>query len=148
MEACPLYSCCPLHQAQRDLVEASIWIATPASLVYTGVDAPLDVQRVRFLEMAYRRSDLVIIDEADQVQVQLDAIFNPSQTLIGRDGWLSALQQRVPEQLNLQRRAPLAQESVGLWMQGHLNAQAASYRIDDRLLRHKTLRTPLSYCSS
>jgi len=33
--ACPLFSACPYHQAQRDLVDADIWIATPASLIYS-----------------------------------------------------------------------------------------------------------------
>src|SRR5260370_34459484 len=28
--ACPCYSVCPYHQGQRDLVEAAIWVATPA----------------------------------------------------------------------------------------------------------------------
>lgn len=88
--ACPFYSVCPYHQAQRDLVEAAIWIATPASLVYTNVAPQINPERLRFIELVYRRSDLVVFDEIDRVQVQLDQIFSPSLTLMsrGKDSWL------------------------------------------------------------
>ncbi len=67
MYLCPFYGVCPYHQAQRDLVEASIWVATPASLVYTNVASQLNAERLRFLELVYRRSDLIVIDEVDRV---------------------------------------------------------------------------------
>jgi hypothetical protein len=141
-EACPMYSVCPYHQAQRDLIEAAIWIATPASLVYTRVAPQLCEERIRFAELVYRRSDLVIVDEADQVQVQLDHIFNPSQTLVSsrQDAWLGRLEKRVVDQLNQEGRSQLADESVDTWCQGHDLAQSATDRIYARLLRSNALR--------
>lgn len=92
---CPLYMGCPRRQVERDLVEARIWLATPASLVYTSVPSELNAERLRMAELVCRRSDLVIVDEADAVQVQLDNMFCPTQPLTGgRDGgdaWLDAL---------------------------------------------------------
>lgn len=91
---CPLYTACPYHQGQRDLVDASIWIATPASLVHTRVAEQINPESVRFAELVSRHSDLVVVDEADRVQVQLDEIFSPNQILCsaGGDGWLDNLE--------------------------------------------------------
>lgn len=136
--ACPVYSSCPFHQAQRDLVKAQVWIATPASLVYTRVASQINRESIRFLELVYRRSDLVIIDEVDQVQVQLDNIFCPNQKLFGAggDGWFSKVQQPVVEQLNLEGRKQLADDDTDDWSKAHATAQIAVDRIYNLLLKN------------
>ncbi len=140
--ACPMYGACPSHRAQRDLVDARIWVATPASLVYTRVALQLNVERLRFLELVYRRSDLVIVDEADQVQVQLDTMFSPSQTLMGRsaEAWLSQIQQTVTRQLNLEGRGQLRHKEVEAWLLAHDVGQSATSRIYGWLMRNSRLR--------
>ena len=136
--ACPIYSGCPFHQAQRDLVKAQVWIATPASLIYTRVASQINRESIRFLELVYRRSDLIIVDEVDQVQVQLDSIFCPNQKLFGAggDGWFSKVQQPVIEQLNLQGRKQLADDDTDDWTQAHATAQVAIERIYRLLLEN------------
>jgi len=140
--ACPLYSICPFHQAQRDLVDADIWIATPASLIYTRVAPQLNQEQLRFGELIYRRSDLVIVDEADQVQVQLDHIFSPNQTLVSRsaDAWLSRLSQQVLARINQEGRGQLGDERVAAWCQAHDVAQSAASRVYALLLQTPTLQ--------
>lgn len=135
--ACPIYSACPYHQGQRDLVDAKIWIATPASLVYTRVARQTNAESIRFSELVCRRSDLVIVDEADQVQVQLDNIFSPSQKLFGPggDGWLSQVQETVVSQLNQQGRGQLAEPDVDRWCNAHETVQAATSRIYALILK-------------
>ncbi len=142
VRACPLYSVCPFHEAQRDLVNASIWIATPASLVYTRVAPQINPEQLRFAELVYRRSDLVIVDEADQVQMQLDNVFSPNQTLVSRsaDAWLGRLSQQVLMQLNREGRSQLAEVRVATWCQAHDMAQAAASRVYALLLQEKPLR--------
>ena len=129
--ACSLYSACPFHQAQRDLVKAKIWIATPASLVYTRVAQQINAENIRFSELVYRCSDLIIVDEADQVQVQLDNTFSPSQKLFGpgSDGWLSQVQESVVPQLNQAGRGQLADTYIDRWCKAHDIAQAVTSRI-------------------
>ncbi len=136
--ACPIYSACPFHKAQRDLVKAQVWIATPASLVYTRVASQINRESIRFLELVYLRSDLVIIDEVDQVQVQLDNIFCPNQKLFGAggDGWFSKVQQPVVEQLNFKGRVQLADDDTDNWSQAHATAQIAVDRIYNLLLKN------------
>jgi hypothetical protein len=135
--ACPLYSVCPFHQAQRDLVKASIWIATPASLVYSRIPPQLNKESLRFAELVYRHSDLVIIDEADRVQVQLDMTFSPNEILInrGNQAWLNRLSQRVVAELNQGGRGQLINEGVDFWCQAHNIVQIAASRIYGLLLR-------------
>ena len=83
-QGCPLWSRCPRHHGARDLVTAQVWVATPASLVHSAVPPHQADARIRYLELACRMSDLIIVDEADRVQMQLDAAFAPSATLVGR----------------------------------------------------------------
>ncbi len=47
-------------------------------------------------------SDIVIVDEADRVQMQLDQRFSPSQVLMSKkkDAWLGYLLAHVNEQLS------------------------------------------------
>lgn len=139
--ACPIFSKCAFHQAQRDLVDAQIWLATPASLVYSDSSPQITPHRLRFAELAYLRSDLVIVDEADQVQVQLDNIFSPSQTLIsrGQDAWLGRLHQQVTARLNIEGREQLGDERVGLWNQTHDLAQLAANNVYKMLLQEPSL---------
>jgi len=65
---CPLWHRCRRYAPSRDLVGADVWVATTASLIHTEVPRELNGERLRYLEAAWRRSDLIIVDEADRVQ--------------------------------------------------------------------------------
>lgn len=144
--ACPFYPVCPFHQAQRDLLHARIWIATPASLIYTPVAAQINAEQIRVAELVYRRSDLVIFDEADRVQTQLDLIFSPNQTLVSRsaDAWLGQMSQQVSLQLSQKGRGQLADERVAAWCQAHDTAQMAANRVYALLLQNSMLRAAIT----
>lgn len=108
---CPFWSSCQRHAGARGLTTARVWVATTASLVHTRVPRELNPERMRYLEAVWRTSDLIMIDEADQVQAQLDSIFSPSQTLIGpHESWLMDLWDQVDREL---RRSQLAQVQDG-----------------------------------
>ncbi len=114
---CPFYGGCQRHLGARELVEAQIWVATPASLVYSRVPSEINRERIRYLELVERTSDLVIVDEVDQVQVQLDAIFSPGQTLVGRQGnsWLDEVLALKDQALARGGRRQFAETSVAAW---------------------------------
>jgi hypothetical protein len=65
---CPLWSRCPRYHGARDLVAAQVWVATPAGLVHSAVPPHQGGERIRYLELACRMSDLIIVDEADRVR--------------------------------------------------------------------------------
>ena len=139
--ACPIYARCDFHRANLDARQALIWLATPASLVSTRVPDQLSAVRVRWAEMVYRRSDLVIIDEADRVQMGLDAAFSPSEVLISRGdrAWMPRLQRRVTGQLN-ENRGVLADVEVDSWCQSHGTLQSVAERLYGRLQRQSDVR--------
>jgi pPIWI RE three-gene island domain Z len=133
---CPFYAVCPSQTSSRDAVQARIWIATPASLTHTHVPIPVLPQRMRFLEFVYRRSDLVIVDEADRVQAQLDGIFSTPQTLVGQDNdaWLDALSRHVLGALEGQGRRHQTVPEVHRWSKALLTARSAADRLYRLLL--------------
>jgi hypothetical protein len=81
---CPLRPICPVHQANHDLVNSRVWIVNPASFIYSQAPENLNQLDMRFLEAIYYYSDLVIIDEADRVQVLWDRMFAPINDLFGK----------------------------------------------------------------
>lgn len=125
--ACPLWDRCQRHQPSRDLVTADVWVATTASLVHTGLPRHLNDQRLRYLELAWNRSDLIIVDEADQVQAQLDSIFSPEQQLIGRDydAWLDEVITRTKHAIRQAGREQMHEPLVRQWLMALDNANNA-----------------------
>ena len=139
--ACPMYARCPVHNAQRELVSADIWVATPAGLVYARAAQQLNQERIRFLELACQRSDLIIVDEADRVQMQLDSIFSPTETLVGpQRGWLDRLSQTVTDAKATAGRSQLADPAVERWAKAHHSAQGATDRVAALLQRDREIQ--------
>jgi hypothetical protein len=140
--ACPLWSACPRHSASRDLVDALIWIANPASLVQTAVPRQLNAERLRYLELACLRSDIVIVDEADRVQMQLDQMFAPSATLVikGPESWLDQLQTHEIAELAQTGRLPLSDRDVQRWSAALDVVGSAADRLYAMLIGDKELR--------
>ena len=140
---CPFYGACQQHEAARALVDAAIWVATPAALVYTQVPGPISPERIRYAELVYRTQDLVIVDEADQVQVRLDIMFSPSESLFGgvQGSWFDELEERVGRELRASRRRPLSDADVGRWVNAVDVARAAGNRLYALLNQHAALRS-------
>lgn len=139
---CPLWNQCPRHHGARDLVSAQVWVATPASLVHSAVPPHQTNARIRYLELACRASDLVIVDEADRVQMQLDAAFAPSTTLVGRapDSWLDEVQSRKITELAREGRLQLSEQEIDDWINATNTVSAATDRLYALLIQHKKLR--------
>jgi hypothetical protein len=139
---CPLWQKCPRHQGARDLVTAQVWVANPASLVHSAVPPHQTEARIRYLELACRASDLIIVDEADRVQMQLDAAFAPSTTLVGRapDSWLDEVQSRKITELAREGRLQLSEQEIDDWINASNTVSAATDRLYALLVQHKRLR--------
>lgn len=114
---CPIWAECPRHRAARNQVDALIWVANPASLVQSAVPAHLNDERLRHLELACTRSDIVFVDEADAVQMRFDELFAPSATLVRPDveSWLDQLHTHKIEELSRYGRLPLTDRDVEQW---------------------------------
>ncbi|MFC8383566.1 hypothetical protein [Nocardia sp. NPDC057272] len=114
---CPMWSRCPRHRSAHDMVDADIWVANPASLVQSAVPRHLNPERLRHLELACLRSDIVIVDEADRVQMHLDDTFAPASTLVtrGPESWLDRLGTHKIAELARKGRIQLAERDVERW---------------------------------
>ncbi|HEY3683831.1 MAG TPA: hypothetical protein VGL93_12360 [Streptosporangiaceae bacterium] len=129
---CVFWSACPRHHGDRRLVDAAIWVATPQSLVNSSVPWPQSAERIRYLELACRRSDLVIIDEADRVQVQLDHLFAPAVPLEGTangDSMLTETNRRKLTELANGRQVQLSSSDVENWSAAVNTVTAATNRL-------------------
>jgi pPIWI RE three-gene island domain Z len=129
--ACPAYSVCSYHQKERDLVKASIWIATPGSLIYSRIPQQINQESLLYAELIWKRSDLVIIDEVDQYQAYLDKAFSPEQTLRRptRDAWLDEVLQNVEAELVRQNSQPLSKKIVSDWWDACQQAKQVTDKI-------------------
>ncbi|NJO84433.1 MAG: hypothetical protein HC828_17765 [Blastochloris sp.] len=97
---CPFLPVCPVHQTSQALLDAKIWLATPASLLASSPQRPFIQERMRFIELVMWSADVVLVDEADMVQVQFDDRFAQTEVLIGRsDSWLDRLYTQVARQV-------------------------------------------------
>ena len=141
-QGCPLWSRCPRHHGARDLVTAQVWVATPASLVHSAVPPHQTDARIRYLELACRMSDLIIVDEADRVQMQLDAVFAPSATLVGKspDSWLDEVQAHKITEFARQGRLQLSAQEIDNWASAVNTVYVAADRLYALLTQSKPLR--------
>ncbi|GAB2691838.1 pPIWI_RE_Z domain-containing protein [Kitasatospora kifunensis] len=139
---CPVWSECPRHRTARALVESLIWIANPASLVQSSVPHHLNEERLRHLELAALRSDIIIVDEADSVQMKLDEIFAPSATLVspGPESWLDQLHTHKIEELSKQGRLPLTDQEIERWSASLAVVTSATDRLYKLLISDTDLR--------
>ena len=141
-QGCPLWSRCPRHHGARDLITAQVWVATPASLVHSAVPPHQTDARIRYLELACRMSDLIIVDEADRVQMQLDAAFAPSATLVGKspDSWLDEVQAHKITEFARQGRLQLSAQEVDNWASAVNTVYVAADKLYALLTQNQPLR--------
>ncbi|MFE4358409.1 hypothetical protein [Kitasatospora sp. NPDC056800] len=143
--ACPLWSGCPRHHGARELVGATVWVATIASLVDSKVPHPQNHERIRYLELACRRSDLVIVDEADRVQMQLDGMFAPAIPLIAdrpdSRSFLYDVNQHRLRELAGAGQIQLSNRDVENWSAAVNTTQTAADRLVAMLVSNHGLRT-------
>ncbi|MFE0192972.1 hypothetical protein [Streptomyces sp. NPDC058989] len=142
MTSCPYWSACPRHHGSRALVGALIWVATPAGLIDASPPRPQNGERIRYLELACRRSDLVIIDEADRVQMQLDQTFAPAVVLASDEdkGLIDQLSRHKIRELAASGRTQLSERDVETFAAALNTAQSATDRLYAMLVARYELR--------
>ncbi|OKI08105.1 hypothetical protein A6A06_35230 [Streptomyces sp. CB02923] len=140
--ACPYWSACPRHHGARALVGALIWVATPAGLIDAAPPRPQNGERIRYLELACRRSDLVIVDEADRVQMQLDQTFAPAVVLASDEdkGLIDQLSRHKIRELAASGRTQLSERDVETFAAALNTAGSATDRLYAMLVAGYELR--------
>ncbi|MEU0691789.1 hypothetical protein [Streptomyces uncialis] len=141
-KSCPYWSACPRHHGARTLVDALIWVATPAGLIDASPPRPQNGERIRYLELACRRSDLVIIDEADRVQMQFDQTFAPAVVLASDEdkGLIDRLSRHKIRELAESGRTQLSERDVETFAAALSTAGLATDRLYAMLVAGYELR--------
>ena len=140
--ACPLWNRCGRHEGSRLLRDAVIWVATPAALVDARIPWAQNPEKVHFLEAAARRSDLIVIDEADRVQVQLDSMFAPGIVLTGQgaQSWVDNTVIHRSGEFSEHGRVQLSSQSVETWNSSMHGVGMISDQLTAKLVQDKALR--------
>ena len=126
---CPLERQCPVRRARTELMDAQIWVATPASLLYTRAPQDATDSNMRMLELAYRENDVIIVDEADRVQIQTDDSFAPSDILIGErnsKGWMEQVNSAIAESPGTSVSGAMREFGMDNWTNNQMMALNAS----------------------
>jgi len=84
--SCPLFSNCPAQSQQRAAVDAQVVIMTAPAFLLMRPDAHVLTDSLSFPELAQFTRDLVIIDEADEVQRVIDGHFAVPAPIMGGEG--------------------------------------------------------------
>jgi tRNA uridine 5-carbamoylmethylation protein Kti12 len=128
---CPFMPVCPVHRPTHELVDATIWLATPASLLASSPQVPLISEHMRNVELVMRAADVVLVDEADLVQIQFDDRFAQIEVLVGReDSWLDRLATQVARQVYRPGRPIVGtNNTLDRWLTAHTNTQRAVDRL-------------------
>ncbi len=79
---CPYFFECPSHQADINLLDARIYLTTPAAFIKTNISPAVVENQVRVSEILYYMCDLVVFDESDRVQTSFDACFSDAIVLM------------------------------------------------------------------
>ncbi|MFE2927769.1 pPIWI_RE_Z domain-containing protein [Streptomyces goshikiensis] len=138
---CPLLPACPRHRADRELVDASIWVATIPGLLEVSPHPTQNHEDVRMLELACRRSDLVLVDHADRAQQTLDRSFATARSLVGgRHEFLEDLHERRRRSPRAERRAETADRSADTWSGALDTGRITARKLHDLLEEQPALR--------
>ncbi|WP_284743899.1 hypothetical protein [Amycolatopsis sp. RTGN1] len=140
--SCPLWHECPRHGNARAQVDARVWVATMASLVASPVPGQLGGVRLRQLELACLRSDLIVVDEADRVMMNLDMVFAPTATLVSREphSWLDSLSTHNIRELSRAGRLQLSDRNVRNWEVALSVVTGATNQLYSMLIADEKLR--------
>lgn len=141
MKQCPYYDICPSHKADNELPDAMIYMTTPAAFIKSKVSTAIWKESVRVSEFLYYRSDLVIFDESDRVQIQFDQCFAESLTLFDdtKKSYLNSLAPKIEAWYCNDRLKHAGDKRVQNWYVQFRNTQRCSDLIIAILKENKWL---------
>jgi hypothetical protein len=93
---CPVWTVCGRNKAPRDLLGADVWVGHVISMD-TAVPAHALGERMRHFELIARTFDLVVFDEADEVQARLDGYGAAVMNVSGSE---ESLHRQIQEQIH------------------------------------------------
>ena len=129
--SCPLWSRCNAQEPQRDAVEATIIVMTPQAFIHTPPEPATVDWRISFPELVQFAADLVIVDEADEIQRTFDSEFAPRVDVVSRanDAFVTNITQGFGQALQESSGGVVASPFVNGWAVQSMNFNQNVVRI-------------------
>ena len=93
---CPVWTVCGRNKAPRELVDADVWVGHVLSMD-TPMPAQVIDERLRYFEYIAQAFDVVVFDEADDVQARLDAY---GAAMLSISGSEDSIHRQIQEQIH------------------------------------------------
>ena len=129
--SCPLWSKCQAQEPHRDAVEATVVVMTPQAFIHTRPEPATIDWMMSFPELIQFSTDLVIIDEADEIQRTFDGEFAPRVDVVSRahDAFVTNVTQRFGQTLQESSGGVVASPFVNDWTVQYMNFNQSVVRI-------------------
>ena len=129
--SCPLWSRCQAQEPHRDAVEATVIVMTPQAFIHSRPEPTTVEWRISFPELIQFAADLVIIDEADEIQRTFDGEFAPRVDVVSRahDAFATNVTQRFGQALQESSGGVVASPFVNDWTVQYMNFNQSVVRI-------------------
>lgn len=130
-KSCPLWSRCQAQEPHRDAVGATVIVMTPQAFIHTRPEPQTTEWRTSFPELVQFAADLVIIDEADEIQRTFDSEFAPRVDVVSRsrDAFVTNITQRFGQTLQESSGGVVASPFVNDWTVQYMNFNQSVVRI-------------------
>jgi len=131
---CPYIKKCHKFNQYEQLEEASVFVCTPQNLIHSKIPPYIYDRDISVLEFVYGFCDVVIVDEADEVQNTLDNNFAPLGNILEGNnyGWLNTIAANIVGTY-------VSDSFANLWQKKVLNAieyvRKINFLIDDKSIQ-------------
>lgn len=143
---CPFISSCDYHRMYQELDKADIYVTNINSLLAASLPSFLSKEKMLMLEYLLRRSSLILIDEADNVQSTCDKNFIMHEELKSdHGGWLDRLRSEVNTLLEKDPSIQWKDQEVQYWLTNVNQAQKIQTEIRFLLENDKTKKAIRSF---
>ena len=129
--SCPLWSRCQAQEPHRDATTATVLVMTPQAFIHTRPEPATVEWRMSFPELIQFSADLVIVDEADEIQRSFDGEFAPRVDVVSRahDAFVTNVTQRFGQSLQESSGGIVASPFVNDWTVQYMNFNQSVVRI-------------------
>jgi pPIWI RE three-gene island domain Z len=143
---CPFFSTCDYHRMYQEMEKADIYVTNINSLLISKLPSTISKEKMLTLEFVLRRSSLVLVDEADNVQSISDGNFVPHEELTSdMGGWLARLAGEVRGLLDKNPAVQWQDEEIHHWLTNVAHAQVIQTEIRFLLENVRTRKAVRSF---
>lgn len=141
---CPLAHTCGVYKDFTKLIEADVWVATPASVLQIKLPPVIDPFERTIYQAMYDLLDVIFVDEADQVQKQFDEAFLDEYPVFGKKGDIfETLEQQASQMLTGKYNEYATDSLIVLWKNNIRMLDRTVWKLFGKIKQSVTLKNDL-----